>query len=101
MDGESSAHTTAIHPACIHGLAGSLLLRILFFVTTILFIMSATFINMITCGSTGGEHIIIANNDSSGNFTTEIIEEIPYDCGLVRYQLPCSMLALTTVSGLP
>ncbi|KAH7958201.1 hypothetical protein HPB51_027812 [Rhipicephalus microplus] len=40
----------------------------------------------ITCGSTGGEHIIIANNDSSGNFTTEIIEEIPYDCGLVRVE---------------
>ncbi|KAH7982107.1 hypothetical protein HPB52_002942 [Rhipicephalus sanguineus] len=52
----------------------------------------------ITCGSTGGEHIIIANNDSNGNFTTAIIEEIPYDCGLVRYQLPCSMLALTAVS---
>ncbi|XP_075559692.1 adenylate cyclase type 2 Ac76E isoform X2 [Dermacentor variabilis] len=99
MDGETSAHPTAIHhPPCIPGLAGSLLLRILFFITTILFIMSATFINMITCGSTDGERIILANNDSNGNFTTALIEEVPYDCGLVRYQLPCSMLALTAVS---
>ncbi|XP_077504116.1 adenylate cyclase type 2 Ac76E isoform X3 [Amblyomma americanum] len=98
MDRETSTHSTAIHPQCIPGLAGNLLLRILFFITTILFIMSATFINMITCGSTGGEHIIIPSNESNGSYATALIEEIPYDCGLVRYQLPCAMLALTAVS---
>lgn len=98
IDAEPSAHSTTIHPPCVPGLAGSLVLRILFFVTTILFLMSATFINMITCGSTGGEHIILSTNESNGSYTTAVIEEVPYDCGLVRYQLTCAMIALTAVS---
>ncbi|KAM7307903.1 adenylate cyclase type 2 [Ixodes scapularis] len=95
---ESTTHVAMMRPPCSANLTSSCCLRIIYFVTTAIFILSATFINMITCGSTGDERIIQASNRTNITFTTSFLNEAPYNCGLTEFQPVSGMLALTALS---
>ncbi|XP_064466692.1 adenylate cyclase type 2-like isoform X2 [Ornithodoros turicata] len=77
------------------GLTTNVVLRILFFLTTTLFILSATFVNMITCGSETGIAASLSFNDSNISYGPVMMSEANIQCGHTRYQLLCAMLALT------
>ncbi|XP_040075831.1 adenylate cyclase type 2 [Ixodes scapularis] len=98
MHSESTTHVAMMRPPCSANLTSSCCLRIIYFVTTAIFILSATFINMITCGSTGDERIIQASNRTNISFTTSFLNEAPYNCGLTEFQPVSGMLALTALS---
>ncbi|CAN8002696.1 unnamed protein product, partial [Ixodes hexagonus] len=95
---ETATHVTSMRPRFAVNLASSCSLRVVYFVATTLFILSATFINMVTCGHTGGQLVNEASNGTNTTFSSFFVEEVRYNCGLAEFQTACGMLALTAVS---